>query len=289
YRPASAAAISAYSTSANRTRSLSLYRLAINLGFAVGAAGAGAIAGVFGYHWLFYIDGITCIAAGIAFWKLLPNRKETATTTQEEQTTIAVGSLNSPYKDRWFLSYLLFLGFNCVAFFQLFSTFPIYCKTELGLTESDIGLLMTFNGILLVALEMPIVHYLVERRQDMNSIIGGVILVGLGYLCFNIFGFNYTSALIYIACITLGEIINFPFATSVALERSTVHNRGQYMGLYGVLWSFSTIISPVIGLNIAENYGFTELWYFLAIFCGVGTIGLLFLRQQYTHHGEVTA
>ncbi|MFK7934758.1 MAG: MFS transporter [Saprospiraceae bacterium] len=273
FRPASMAAISAYSTEENRTRSLSLYRLAINMGFAVGAGGAGWLAGAYGYEWLFYIDGITCIAAGIVFLLLLPNRLEAVDEATEQKPI-----LKSAYQDNWYLGYIFFLMLNTIAFVQLFSAFPVFCRQELGLLESDIGLLMTINGIMLVVLEMPIVHYLVERKQTMNSIIGGVVLIGLGYLCFNIFGFTYFSALLYIGFITLGEIVNFPFATSVALERSTPGNRGQYMGLYGALWSFAAIIGPILGLNIAESYGFTELWYFLGVICALGTTGLLFLR-----------
>ena len=53
FRPANAAAIAAYSTSENRTRSVSLVRMAINLGFSVGPAAGGFIALYFGYKWLF--------------------------------------------------------------------------------------------------------------------------------------------------------------------------------------------------------------------------------------------
>src|SRR5690349_13843128 len=44
FRPANAAAIAAYSSGENRTRSVSLIRLAINLGFSVGPAAGGFIA-----------------------------------------------------------------------------------------------------------------------------------------------------------------------------------------------------------------------------------------------------
>src|SRR6185369_1507267 len=53
FRPANSAAISAYSTAENRTRSVSLMRLAINLGFSVGPAIGGVIALHLGYKWLF--------------------------------------------------------------------------------------------------------------------------------------------------------------------------------------------------------------------------------------------
>ena len=63
FRPANMASISAYSKPEDYTRSLTLVRLAINLGFGMGPALGGILAHSFGYKWLFWVDGLTCIAA----------------------------------------------------------------------------------------------------------------------------------------------------------------------------------------------------------------------------------
>jgi MFS family permease len=52
FRPANAAATAFYSSPDNRTRSYSLNRLAINLGFAIGPAAGGLLATI-SYDWLF--------------------------------------------------------------------------------------------------------------------------------------------------------------------------------------------------------------------------------------------
>src|SRR6476661_2597809 len=52
FRPANAAAIAHYSTPENRTQSFSLVRLAINLGWGIGSALGGILAGI-NYHLLF--------------------------------------------------------------------------------------------------------------------------------------------------------------------------------------------------------------------------------------------
>jgi MFS family permease len=71
FRPANATAIAYYSVEDNRTRSYSLNRLAINLGWAVGGALGGFLAGV-NYHLLFWVDGCTNIASAFLLLRLLP-------------------------------------------------------------------------------------------------------------------------------------------------------------------------------------------------------------------------
>jgi len=65
FRPAVFVAINAYSKPENRTRSLTLIRLAINLGFSAGPVVGGIIIATAGYNGLFWVDGLTCFAAGI--------------------------------------------------------------------------------------------------------------------------------------------------------------------------------------------------------------------------------
>src|SRR5205085_5870144 len=75
FRPAHSAAIAAYSTPQNRTRSVSLSRLAINLGFSVGPAIGGVIALYLGYKWLFVIDALSGVAAAAMLYFYLPKHE----------------------------------------------------------------------------------------------------------------------------------------------------------------------------------------------------------------------
>src|SRR6201996_7243485 len=64
FRPANSTAIATYSKEENRTRSYSLNRLAINLGWAAGGAIGGILASI-NYHLLFWVDGGTNLAAAL--------------------------------------------------------------------------------------------------------------------------------------------------------------------------------------------------------------------------------
>ena len=86
FRPANTVAIAHYSKEQNRTRSYSLNRLAINLGWAVGGAMGGIIAS-FNYGLLFWVDGITnLLAACLLYITLSPKRnKATEVKTKESR------------------------------------------------------------------------------------------------------------------------------------------------------------------------------------------------------------
>ena len=75
FRPAMFVALSAYSKPENKTRSVTLIRLAINLGFSAGPAVGGLIIAGLGYNGLFWVDGITCILATLLLIQLLNPKK----------------------------------------------------------------------------------------------------------------------------------------------------------------------------------------------------------------------
>src|SRR5205085_11734711 len=100
FRPAHSAAIAAYSAPENRTRSVSLARLAINLGFSVGPAIGGIIALYLGYKWLFVIDSFTSFAAAAMLKYYLPKH---VSEKNRHQNPVLQDSRTSAYRDGKYL------------------------------------------------------------------------------------------------------------------------------------------------------------------------------------------
>ncbi|MEZ4792807.1 MAG: MFS transporter [Gelidibacter sp.] len=75
FRPAMFVALSAYSKPENKTRSVTLIRLAINLGFSAGPAIGGLIITKMSYGGLFWVDGFTCMIAAIVLLNVLHPKK----------------------------------------------------------------------------------------------------------------------------------------------------------------------------------------------------------------------
>jgi len=280
FRPASMASISAYAKPDNHNRSLSLIRLAINLGFAGGAAVTGSISAAFGYQWLFIIDGTTCILA--AFFLLVALKpKEEPVSAKKEEEVLLDGKGLSAYKDKNYLTFIFFKMIAAIVFMQLFSTVPVFLKEVLSYSESGYGLLMMTNGLIIVVLEMPLVYILEKRFDRMTLVIIGYTIIATAFFALAFAEFAITLAVFYfIVAISIGEVIGFPFSNSFALSRSTSGRRGQFMGLYSMGFSVAFIISPVLGLHVAENYSFSTLWWLMTAFGAVAILGFVFTKRQ---------
>ncbi len=239
FRPAIWVALADYSKEENRTRSVTLIRLAINLGFSMGPAIGGLIITYISYKGLFWVDGITSIFAALIIIKYLYQKKSVII-----EDGLDVKVKKSPYRDRqylvfWFAMFLI--GFT---FMQYFSTLPLYYNEILGLHEEQIGLLLAVNGFLIFLLEMPIVHALEKSRiEGIKIVIAGVVLLAVSFLVLN-FSNWVGFAMIGILFMTFGEMLGFPFSNSYALDRSKRGNKGEYMALYSMSFSFAHILGP---------------------------------------------
>ncbi|MEJ0106954.1 MAG: MFS transporter [Bacteroidota bacterium] len=87
FRPANSTAIASYSKDENRTRSYSLNRLAINLGWATGSA-LGGILAKHSYQLLFWVDGFTNITAALFMWFFLKPSKRAVILNKDNTATI---------------------------------------------------------------------------------------------------------------------------------------------------------------------------------------------------------
>jgi predicted MFS family arabinose efflux permease len=275
FRPANMAAIRAYSKYENRTRSVTLMRLAINLGFVVGPAAGGFLAATMGYSWIFIIDGLTCIAAAFLLILLLKNKP-----IHEEESNAPAGSgKESPLQDRIYLMFLPTVVLTATAFMQLFSTVPVYLKTVIGIDDGHIGLIMALSGIIIVLFEMPVI-YALEKNENRLQLIGwGALLIGASYLVILLGGAWAGVGFAYITVVTFGEIINFPFANSYAIDRTSPKNVGVYMSFYSMSFSLAFIIAPSLGMFMASHFGYEKLWLVCALLCAISFLCLYFLKK----------
>ncbi|GAO43624.1 MFS transporter [Flavihumibacter petaseus] len=271
FRPANSTAIAHFSSPENRTRSYSLNRLAVNLGWAVGSAFGGIIA-KFSYAWLFWIDGCTNLLAALLMWRFL---KAAGRPDEKKQEDIAVDRYrDSAYRDRTYILFILLVTVFAACFFQVFTNVSAYLRNELRFSEPTIGLLMALNGVVIVMIEMVLIYHLEGRKRATWYISIGTALVALFFLFLSIGPVSIFQAALLILLATIGEILAMPFMNSFWISRSKNHNRGQYAALYTMAWSAAQTLGPMLAAQLAQHMGFRFTW--LVIGCGAMLAAIAF-------------
>ena len=274
FRPAIFVALNAYSKPENKIRSLTLIRLAINLGFSAGPALGGIIIVSLGYGGLFWVDGITSIIAGIVLLDVLHPKKA------KELDKIKNENPVSAYSDKPFLVFTIAMMLFGIVFLQYFSTITIYYKDIHKLSELQIGLILGMNGFLIFVFEMPLIKWLENTRYTkLGLMFFGAVLTGLSLLVLN---FTAWSGVLVIGMLlmTFGEMIAFPFSNAFAAERARKGNQGEYMALYSISFSFAHIFGHNAGMQMTNSLGFDTTWYIISGIAAICALLLLILNAH---------
>jgi predicted MFS family arabinose efflux permease len=274
FRPANSLAIAHYSKEENRTRSYSLNRLAINLGWALGGSLGGFIA-AHNYNLLFIIDGCTNIGAAIMLRIFLAPAKQ----AKADKPIVQKAPRFEAYRDTHYMIFTMLVLVYAFAFFQIFSTLPVYYRKSLHLSEEVIGLTMAGNGILIALFEMVLVFRLEGRRHPLQYIPVGALLVALSFIIFNIIPGGVGVAIVSTVLVTAGEMCSMPFMNTYWLSRTNDGNRGQYAGLYTVAWAMAQVLGPATGAGFADRFGFTALWWAIGGIAVSASLGYWLLHR----------
>ncbi|HLP64849.1 MFS transporter [Flavobacterium sp.] len=278
FRPAMFVSIGAYAKPENRTRALTLVRLAINLGFAAGPAFGGLIIMGIGYGGLFWVDGATCIIAILVFWLLVKEKKSIPISKEEKQLLEA--NRESVFKDKPFWVFLFSCVISGILFFQLFTTIPLYHKDQYNLTEFQTGLLLTLNGVLVFFLEMPIVSYIERKKLNKVKIVSiGCLMMAISMFILLI-NFWAGMLLLMMLFMTFAEMFSFPFSNSFAMSRAPKGHEGRYMAIFTMSYSLAHILSAKVGMSIIDFFGkrygyemgYQINWAFMGVLGVIGTL-----------------
>ena len=282
FRPAMFVALSAYSKPENKTRSVTLIRLAINLGFSAGPAVGGIIITSLGYSGLFWVDGITCLLATVLLVKVLNPKKTKVVDEVKTENPISI------FSDKAFWIFFVAMFIFGFVFLQYFSTMPLYYKDAHYLTELEIGLLMGMNGFIIFLLEMPLITWLENSKYTKEFLmLVGLFLTGISFL---VLSFTSWVGILVIGMLfmTIGEMIAFPFSNAFVMERAKRGNQGEYMAYYSIAFSMAHIFGHNTGMRLVANFGFDATWNIVTLLSVLGLFLLLILIRVVKNEKQKT-
>jgi MFS family permease len=259
YRPAASALLADLTPAGHRLTAFAVYRTAINAGIALGPAVAGFLAQK-SFLWIFLGDAITSVVFGVVAFLLLPRGRPTAVAAPTP------GGLVRALRSDPALRRLL-LGMLGAVFvlFQLASTLPLHVEA-LGFTTATYGVLLSLNGLLVAATEIPTTAVTV-RLPPRLAIGAGFALIGLA---FGGVGLAATVPILAVLVLlaTFGEVLAMPVAGALVADLAPDDMRGRYQGALGAAASLGVAAAPAIGGTL---YG----WAPAAAFVTFAAVGLL--------------
>ena len=290
--PAIAAYIADVVPAERRQRAYVLQSWAINFGYAIGPIVANQLVKV-SYSLMFYVEAAVMVAVTallIVFFREVrhlgiaapvpvsgpaPGPGDAAASPDLSAQSPAPASLRENWRrvltDWPFLAFSVLMFGYYLVYFQSTSGLPI-AMTDLGMGLGDYSVLLTINGFMLCALQIPAMK-LFSRMGNSRVLILGLAVTVIGYGVQTVAG-SWAGFALAVVLWTLGELGTFPIATTIVAAMAPASARGTYQGVYNVLWSLSIALAPLIGGAVIGRFGGRTLWIACTIVLIAVTVGM---------------
>lgn len=251
YHPAATALVADLVPAERRLTAFAALRQAANGGFAFGVAAGGILVNISPF-WLFAGDALTTALFGIIAFLALPEGRSVS--GHEARWSEAVQRI---WKDSAFWALFAAQFAAAFVFSQFASSYALEIArrgVELAVAgwvftpEQVYGLLMGLNGLIIMALELPLtrVSTVFRPRRVMAF---GYCLVGVGFAAvIPSFGAGFLA--LGIAIFTLGEMLVIPMVNVWISHIAPGNMRGRYIGALGMSWALGNISGQNLGLKI---------------------------------------
>jgi MFS family permease len=262
YTPAASALLILNSEPADRVPTFAFFRLALNVGAALGALIAGQIASR-SYTVLFSVESAAYLSCALViFVGLRESRPEPDPAAAEDAAAeLGVEDAVEPLirvtgrLPVWLLCAALF-GIALV-YAQSQSTLPLQLIGH-GYSTAFYGALLALNGLVVIAFELPI-SSVTRRLAWAIPIISGTLLMAAGLV---------TAALVSVTVVviagvvvfTVGEMVLAPVANAAVAEISPAGAEARYQGLLATGQSLGFSLGPAIGTSVFA-FSHRGLWW----------------------------
>lgn len=262
--PAIQASVADVTTEYERLSGYTLIRIMTNMGAAIGPL-LGAILAYFNYSYIFLVASLSTIVEGLILYIYF---KETYFPEEYENPDFSYKIL---IEDKFFVIFIIIgvlLGF---ALRQNGPALTLYAFDLNNLPIIDIGYIYSLNGLVVIALQMPILRLMSKYGSPIfwRGISSLFYAIGFALLAFST---DLVSILCVMGIFTIGEDFMAPTTQTVITTIAPGNLRGTYIGTYNLITSIGRFFGSFIGLYILyalKNVPY-EFWIFIAILTLIG-------------------
>ncbi len=262
---------------------LALIYVGLNLGFTLGPVSGGILIQYVGYYSLFLFGAVTAAAAElIIIIGIKANPKYALRRKEEKRVSNRIERGVYPFLG------LVLASFAVIAFQG--APLSVYESAFLSLNTTEIGLVMTTNGLIITLFQIPISRKIsIHKSMKLYPITIGCLITAFGFL---IIARAHGLMLLEIAITltTLGETMVVVPANVVVTMFSKDYNRGKYQGYYNASTRAGSSLASYLGpLMFALLFSSAaNAWYIVAAVSALTGLGyLLYSGPLARHYGKL--
>jgi MFS family permease len=232
-------------TSAERTNAFGLVRILLNIGFAMGPAIGGFIAGI-SYGYIFLIPAVLTLIEMILYFLYVPE------TLKAENKQPKTGGFSFPKRDMAFIFAVFAISIMFLVMGQWGTTLTLFWKAYDNITDVEVGILYGTNG-LYVAIFQMYTNKIFARVRDHIRLLIGLNIYAFGFFAL-IFFRSFLFLLVDVFVLTMAENITAPIISTIISRLAPYNKRGQYFGAFQVIAGVIGPSAPVMGTFFIQYF-----------------------------------
>ncbi|MDX6769009.1 MAG: MFS transporter [Elusimicrobiota bacterium] len=245
YDPAVKSWIAQEHPAEDRARAYGLLRMAANAAWAVGPALGGFMAGR-SYALMFGTTAAVCaLALVLLLWAVPPSPPA------QDREGFDLVALLAVARDGRYLRYCLLTVALGLMTAQLVAPLSVHAVEHGGLSETQLGVLFTVNGALVVLLQTGANAAIAGSRLTAAAAVA-CLFYAAGWPFIG-FAAGLPALAAGMAVVTVGEVLLSPTSSALAANMAPARNRGRYLGFHGLSYQLGHALGPLLGGLGAEH------------------------------------
>ena len=247
-----------------RAKGMGMIGAAIGLGFTVGPAIGGAVAGGNAQSAHLAWPAFVAAALSAAAFALAFTRLEESLTHKPVERVGRLAMARAA-TERPVLRLLILLIFVAIAAFAgMETTFALWAHDGFGWGPFQVGMIFFYVGILLSALQGGAIGRLTKAVGETNLVIGGGAILAVGLFALT-FAYALWFVLVATALLAIGMGMFSPAMSSLISKQAADNERGGVLGLSQSAQSLARIIGPAVAGAVYGGFGRNAPYYLGAL------------------------
>ncbi|MEX1078068.1 MAG: MFS transporter [Homoserinimonas sp.] len=255
-----------------------------NIGIAIGSAAAAAalLAGTAeAFHATMVVAGGVIVASVIPLLRLPRRVNAPVVEPQADGSRAKPGT--SPYRDRRYLALTVLTGIFCLHFGLAEIGLPLWILHNTDAPIAMVSVVLILNTIIVIAFQIPLSRGTNDIRHAGKVIaISGVLMAAacFVYAASGLVSLWFAVVFLVIATLahTFAEVLSSAGVWGLSFELADQQRAGAYQGVFGLSWSISAMVSPLV-VTLAVTNGMLG-WAALAVVFLLSAFGVWWIARR---------